>query len=1093
MKKTLYIIVLTFCFLLALVGKSYGQGWERTVIEYQNSSPTYPNIDMYPLNDGGCIVSFENRNYNFFHRDLGNIGFSTLTQGLFLNRFDKYGNQVWNNKPLYKFRTTVYDSISFPPLTDYDTMYGVEILQAIQLPNNNIVLLHNSSQVNASGSYVGNTNDKYFTLIDNFGNRLLRVHNPNDTLVFFNSLIADEKMYYNNLNNTIECVALRTISNDSILFVKSIYNESLIKIGSITKIIFKKNANLNFYSYGIQNQYISQYRSKNGNYFWYDNFYDGNNFNYYPSRILKLDGLGNMKFDTLIPLAVLNNTLATTTPINYSLNLDPINTRYPYGVDLDENSKNETSIVMSTYCWYDSIAKRSPFDVYAPITYKTRHLVFTLDSIGHTINTNIISSLIDTLGFINKYSDKTDVDQTLIKYVTDNSLLIVKVNVNGTTEDKSIWESIRINPSSGIITSQHLFKPLGNNGYYQYWMGMTFVKMNSKDNKNMFVHLYYLNPIANKTSYGIAKIDNNGYPFGNVITGNVFNDANNNCTKNTLEKGIPNYTVSATKNNFNNYGTTDKNGNYFIGLADSGNYTVAVRNNPMHPLWNSVCNPTQTVTVENDIAFDTANFALKPSILCPYNTVNVSSAPPFRIGQPNTYFVNYCNNGTIASPITYITLKLDSLLDIDTSIISYTTLPNHTYRFNIGNLDYLTCGNFSFVATPRIGVVQLNQTLCVEAHIFPDTICTTPNYIGAVIEASARCLGDSVQLQLQNVGSGNMSIPKKYIVIEGNVMRINQNYQLNVNQVLTETLLADSGQTYRIIADQPDGLPISYGDKFATAAIENCQPITNFPTGFFTQFPNYDGEPFRAMSCNLITGAYDPNDKVASPIGYAAQHFIEANTQIDYQINFQNTGNDTAFKVVLIDTISPNLDINSIQLGVASHRYQFQRTDSNVVQFVFDSIKLVDSFRNEKLSHGFIKFKIQQKLNNANGTKIYNKADIYFDYNAPITTNQTYHTIGQNFVQVNLITATKNIKFNVKNVKVFPNPFREKTQIIVESDALKNPILLLMNVEGKIIKTITNSTQNTFDIYREDLQNGLYIFKILQNETEVANGKIVVQ
>ena len=75
--------------------------------------------------------------------------------------------------------------------------------------------------------------------------------------------------------------------------------------------------------------------------------------------------------------------------------------------------------------------------------------------------------------------------------------------------------------------------------------------------------------------------------------------------------------------------------------------------------------------------------------------------------------------------------------------------------------------------------------------------------------------------------------------------------------------------------------------------------------------------------------------------------------------------------------------------------------------------------------NGFVKFKIQQKLNNPNGTKIYNSAGIYFDYNAPIITNRTFHTIGQNFVTVQLINTIKNSKYNVKEVKVFPNPATE--------------------------------------------------------------------
>jgi hypothetical protein len=78
-------------------------------------------------------------------------------------------------------------------------------------------------------------------------------------------------------------------------------------------------------------------------------------------------------------------------------------------------------------------------------------------------------------------------------------------------------------------------------------------------------------------------------------------------------------------------------------------------------------------------------------------------------------------------------------------------------------------------------------------------------------------------------------------------------------------------------------------------------------------------------------------------------------------------------------------------------------------------------------------------------------------------------------------------------VKIFPNPFREQTQIIVESNELKNAVLVLMNLEGQIIKTIPSSNNNIFTIYREDLANGMYLFKILEDNNEVTTGKLIAQ
>ncbi|MBP6659765.1 MAG: T9SS type A sorting domain-containing protein [Chitinophagales bacterium] len=578
------------------------------------------------------------------------------------------------------------------------------------------------------------------------------------------------------------------------------------------------------------------------------------------------------------------------------------------------------------------------------------------------------------------------------------------------------------------------------------------------------------------------------------ISGNIFIDNNTNCIKNNGEKNLPQYSLKAVKNsNQSNafFTTTDSIGNYDLAVNDTGKYTISLLPNSSYPFYtNSVCNVYDVNLVDS---FTTLNLSKKAFLQCSLNTVNVSTSSLFRIGRPSTYYVNYCNNGTVLSQNTYIDIELDSMLQFNNSSIPSIFISGNTYRFNVGNLDYLSCGDFSFVASPIVNQVQLGQTLCVEAHIYPDTICTNPTYNAAFIEATAVCLGDSVQFKLKNTGKGNMSGTKKFKVIEGNVMIVDQNFQLNTNQVFALKVKTTSGSTYRIIAEQPDGLPTIYGDAFVTAALENCQPITNFPTGFFLQFPTYDGEPYRSLSCTQIIGSYDPNDKVATPVGYSAQHFIEANTQIDYQINFQNTGNDTAFKIVVIDTISSKLDINSIQLGTSSHNFEFERIDTNVVQFVFNNIMLVDSFKNEKLSHGFVKFKIQQKANNVDGTKIYNKADIYFDYNAPIKTNQTYHKIGRDFIEIKLLNEIKNTKYNVKEVKIFPNPFRDKTQIIVESDALKNPVLLLLNVEGQILKTIPSTYQNTFDLYRGDLTNGLYIFKILEDNQIISTGKLIAQ
>ena len=135
-------------------------------------------------------------------------------------------------------------------------------------------------------------------------------------------------------------------------------------------------------------------------------------------------------------------------------------------------------------------------------------------------------------------------------------------------------------------------------------------------------------------------------------------------------------------------------------------------------------------------------------------------------------------------------------------------------------------------------------------------------------------------------------------------------------------------------------------------------------------------------------------------------------------MRFQNTGTDTAFTVVLRDTLPPQLDIRSIEPGASSHLYTWNLEVKGVLTFTFNNIRLLDSFRNEPKSHGFVKFRIKQKNDLSFGTKIENQAGIYFDFNAPVITNRTLHTVGKD-----ILAIVERIYDDKVQIKVFPNPF----------------------------------------------------------------------
>lgn len=133
-----------------------------------------------------------------------------------------------------------------------------------------------------------------------------------------------------------------------------------------------------------------------------------------------------------------------------------------------------------------------------------------------------------------------------------------------------------------------------------------------------------------------------------------------------------------------------------------------------------------------------------------------------------------------------------------------------------------------------------------------------------------------------------------------------------------------------------------------------------------------------------VTGSYDPNDKLSMPEG---SFVLDVDSVIDYTIRFQNTGTDTAFTVVVTDTLSANLDISTLQIGAASHAFDYRLEAGRVLKFTFENILLPDSNVNEPASHGYVGFRIKPIDGLMVGSMISNVANIYFDFNAPVITD----------------------------------------------------------------------------------------------------------
>jgi len=579
---------------------------------------------------------------------------------------------------------------------------------------------------------------------------------------------------------------------------------------------------------------------------------------------------------------------------------------------------------------------------------------------------------------------------------------------------------------------------------------------------------------------------------GRLLEGTVLFDANDNCTLDDAEKGLKDWSIKIQGEN-NRFKRTDENG-IFRAFLPFGDYEVEAIPPPNNLF--AICEPIQNVSIlEGATESVKVAFAGQATVDCPSMSVEIG-VPFLRRCFENNYAVRYCNDGTIAAEDAYVIVELDPALNFIESSIAGTLVEGNTYRFDIGTVDLNDCGIFHIKVKVDCDEAELGQTHCVAASIFPDMVCTVPsaNWNGASLELEGECLEDEgvVQFRIKNIGDGPMDLEQGYIIVEDMIMlrpaTDEPTFQLQSGE--TETLeYAANGSTYRLETDQVPDHPM---EMPLAIALEGCgtNDQGTFSMGMINMFPSADESQFIDEDCQQNIGAFDPNDKNAFPNGYQAAHYLEPNTDIIYHIRFQNTGTDTAFNIVVLDTLSQLLDVATFVPLVSSHPYELEVVDSNVLKYSFNNIMLPDSNINEPGSHGFFKFSIQQQPDVDLGSMIENSAAIYFDFNEPIITNTYFHTIGIDFLEFRVLTSTND--FSPIHLSVSPNPLGQSAIIKVDNKDNSTGVFQLFDLQGKQVATY-HFMGNEFKLERGALPSGMYLFEVKADGISLGNGKLVIK
>jgi uncharacterized repeat protein (TIGR01451 family) len=362
------------------------------------------------------------------------------------------------------------------------------------------------------------------------------------------------------------------------------------------------------------------------------------------------------------------------------------------------------------------------------------------------------------------------------------------------------------------------------------------------------------------------------------------------------------------------------------------------------------------------------------------------------------------------------------------------SLGNYSFLLNLAETDTLKVSydNVSTKTAPMFYVITQSDTAKNFGLILPNVdlkvsiTAITPPRPG---------FNNEYLINYKNVGasSANGDITFNYQAKQS-FISANPAPSSNINQALTWTyknLQINESRTIKATFKTANDVPVR--SQLTNIAAINSLNIDTFKAD------NID------TLVQTVVGSYDPNDKqVTFNNSKTPPSVIDPSTELIYTIRFQNTGNYPADFVKVVDTLSDKLDLTTFRLIAISHKGDVSIRNKNVMTFDFNPIYLPDSIRDEKGSHGFIKFAIKPKKSLTKDEAIRNTGYIYFDYNPAIITN-TVETVNQ---KVNSILTPSVF---TENLKIYPNPANRSLNIEIEDEQFKEGFLNIYDMTGRLI------------------------------------------
>lgn len=238
----------------------------------------------------------------------------------------------------------------------------------------------------------------------------------------------------------------------------------------------------------------------------------------------------------------------------------------------------------------------------------------------------------------------------------------------------------------------------------------------------------------------------------------------------------------------------------------------------------------------------------------------------------------------------------------------------------------------------------------------------------------------------------------------------------------------------------------------------NIDDILSFTTSITMQGTDVNPADNTFVGESLVVGSFDPNNIICmegekEPVENIGKY-------LNYVINFENTGNAAAeFVVVSQELDAAKFDVSSFELLGSSHAVDVTRIGNNVV-YRFEDINLGAA------AQGNVQFRIKTLASLAEGDQVMNKANIVFDYNYALITNDavtTFETIlgSETFIKD-------------KSITIYPNPSKDIVNIITKEDIQG---IEVYDIQGRLLQTLQIKTSSA-QIDLSGRQSGIYLIKV---------------